>query len=473
MIIPVILAGGVGSRLWPHSRALLPKQFIRFPGQDRSLFQNTLGRLHGLPDLGAPLVLCNEEHRFLVAEQLRELHIEGARIVLEPVGRNTAPAIAIAALLAMAEDPQAILLVLPADHVIQDVEVLHRAIASGVEQARGDRLVTFGIVPGVPETGYGYIRRGSSRPGGKAFEVDRFEEKPDLATAQGYLASGEYLWNSGMFLFKASAYLAGLGEHAPDILDCCRKVYGSLEEDRDFVRISRELFEVCRGESIDYALMEHTRRAVVVPLDSRWSDLGAWSAVWELAEKDAQGNFSSGDVLLEQARNCYVQAGSRLVAVAGMDDVIVVETSDAVLVANLARAQGIKQIVERLDAAGRGESRHHDLVYRPWGSYQSLVNAEGYQVKHIVVNPGQALSLQMHHHRAEHWTVLRGLARVTRDEEVHLLRRNESIFLPLGCRHRLENPGAEPVELIEVQVGDYLGEDDIVRFEDVYGRAGS
>lgn len=470
MLVPVILAGGVGSRLWPQSRALLPKQFIQFPGQEGSLFQSTLSRLEGLKGRASPIVICNADHRFLVAEQLRQLGIDDGTILLEPVGRNTAPAVAMAALSAAASGADPVLLVLPADHLIQDRQALHRAISAGEQVAAGGSLVTFGIVPGAPETGYGYIKTGDQLAGGPALAVQKFVEKPDLETARSYLASGEYLWNSGMFMFRASVFLAELERHNPQMLACCRAAFAGIQQEQDYQRIPSELFAACPADSIDYAVMEKTTAAAVVPLDAQWNDLGAWTAVWEVAEKDGDGNAVSGDVLLEQVTGSYIQANSRVVAAVGVSDLVVVETSDAVLVAGKSQVQGIKKIVELLEAAQRSESRHHDLVYRPWGSYRSLENTDGYQVKHIVVNPGQALSLQMHHHRAEHWTIIRGEALVTRDEEVHRVRNNESIFLPLGCRHRLENPGQEPVELIEVQLGDYLGEDDIVRFEDVYGR---
>ncbi|MCP5349205.1 MAG: mannose-1-phosphate guanylyltransferase/mannose-6-phosphate isomerase [Pseudomonadales bacterium] len=470
MLVPVILAGGVGTRLWPQSRALLPKQFIEFPGQDGSLFQGTLSRLRGLEPLGAPIVICNADHRFLVAEQLRQLDIVGSSLLLEPVGRNTAPAVAMAALSATAGGEDPILLVLPADHLISNQAALHEAIRLGEQVARQDRLVTFGIVPDSPETGYGYIRKGAALEDSEVFQVARFVEKPDLETARAYLESGDYLWNSGMFLFRASVFLAELQAHQPQMLNCCREAFAALATDQDYQRIPEPQFAACPADSIDYAVMEKTAAAAMVPLDADWNDLGAWTAIWEVAEKDGNGNAISGDVLLEQVSNSYIQAGSRVVAAVGIQDTVIIETSDAVLVAGKDQVQGIKKIVAMLEAAERHESQHHDLVFRPWGSYRSLENAEGYQVKHIIVNPGQALSLQMHHHRAEHWTIVRGEALVTRDDEVHRLGGNESIFLPLGCRHRLENRGQEPVELIEVQLGSYLGEDDIVRFDDVYGR---
>jgi len=470
MIVPVILAGGVGSRLWPQSRALLPKQFIQFPGQDGSLFQNTLSRLSGLNALGAPVVICNNDHRFLVAEQLRQLDIHESAILLEPVGRNTAPAVAMAALQASQTGNDPVLLVLPADHMVLDHQALHQAISVGGQLAEAGRLVTFGIVPGAPETGYGYIRKGTQLDNNTAFVVECFVEKPDLDTARSYLESGDYLWNSGMFMFRSSVFLRELEKFEPQMLGCCKQAFDALDNGQDYLNIPNDLFAACPANSIDYAVMEKTDDAAVVPLDADWNDLGAWTAVWEVAEKDASGNAVSGDVLLEQVENSYIQANSRVVAAVGVNDTVIIETSDAVLVADKGQVQGIKKIVELLEAADRSESKHHDLVYRPWGSYRSLENTDGYQVKHIVVNPGQSLSLQMHHHRSEHWTIVQGEALVTRDDEVHRLQVNESIFLPLGCRHRLENPGQEVVELIEVQVGDYLGEDDIVRFEDVYGR---
>ncbi len=472
MIVPVILAGGVGSRLWPQSRALLPKQFIQFPGQERTLFQSTLSRLGGLDQLEPAIVICNADHRFLVAEQLRQLGSAGSSILLEPVGRNTAPAVAMAALQATGNGDDPVMLVLPADHLISNQSAFQAAIRLGEQVAVAERLVTFGIVPGVPETGYGYIKKGPEYDLQGVFGVEKFVEKPDIQTARAYLASGHYLWNSGMFMFRASVFLRELESHEPQVLRCCREAFAAIESDLDYLRIPEALFRDCPSISVDYAVMEKTALAAVVPLDAGWNDLGAWTALWEVAGKDGDGNVVSGDVLIEQVTDSYIQADSRFVAVLGVKDVIVVETSDAVLVAGKDQVQGIKTIVSRLEADQRSESQHHDLVYRPWGSYRSLENAAGYQVKHIVVNPGQALSLQMHHHRAEHWTIIRGEALVTRDNEVHRVAKNESVFLPLGCRHRLENRGQEPVELIEVQLGDYLGEDDIVRFDDVYGRVG-
>lgn len=470
MLHPVILAGGIGSRLWPLSRASLPKQFIQFPQQGASLFQNTLKRLHGLTELAAPLVVCNAEHRFLVAEQLRQLGMNDATIMLEPVGRNTAPAAAMAALAALQSDPEADLLILPADHVIQQADQFRAAVESGLTLTAQGQLVTFGIVPGSPETGYGYIKRGDAVAGAEAFAVERFVEKPDQDTAQAYLDSGDYYWNSGMFLFPAAAFLDQLQQHAPDIASACQSAFAAVQRGEDFVQIPEAEFAACRSDSIDYAVMEKTGQGVVIPLDAGWNDLGAWDALWDIETRDQNNNALNGDVLTADVHNSYIDASSRLVAAVGLDNVLVVETADAVLVADKSRAQDVKKIVEQLQAADRPEAATHALVYRPWGSYQSLAQGEGYQVKHIIVKPGAALSLQMHHYRAEHWTVIRGTAQVICAEQEYELHVNESIFIPLGSKHRLANHHDEPVEIIEVQMGDYLGEDDIVRFEDRYGR---
>lgn len=470
MLYPVILAGGVGSRLWPMSRAALPKQFVQFPGESGTLFQNTLSRLEGLADLADPIVVCNLEHRFLVAEQLRQLGLEQSTILLEPVGRNTAPAVALAAHWAQAQSPEASLLVLPADHLIGQAQALREAVEVAREQARNHQLLTFGIVPGGPETGYGYIEKGAAIDSGRAFEVARFVEKPDRETAESYLASGNYYWNSGMFLFQATAYLSELRQHAAAIADACEKAFAALEPSGDFLSIPEAEFSACASDSIDYAVMEHTAKAAVIPLDAGWSDLGAWDAVWEARPGDNEGNVLSGDVLTEAVHNSYISAGSRLVAAVGLDNAVIVETPDAVLVADKSRSQAVKDIVSQLQAGQRGEARLHRLVRRPWGSYETLAIGDGYQVKHIVVNPGSALSLQLHHRRAEHWTVIKGSGQVICDDREFTLGVNESTFIPLGSKHRLSNSGEEPVELIEVQVGDYVGEDDIVRFDDRYGR---
>ena len=471
MIVPVVLAGGVGSRLWPLSRALLPKQFVRFPRQQGSLFQNTLSRLEGLDNVGKPLVVCNADHRFLVAEQLRLLGQEHSTILLEPVGRNTAPAVAMAALVARQRYDDPVIFILPADHVIENISACHAAIVAGESLSRQQLLVTFGIVPDLPETAYGYIEQGPALEDETAFKVLRFVEKPDLDTAKSYLASGSYFWNSGMFMFTASRYLQELKQTAPDIYASCVSAFAAIEAGDDFDQIPAELFASCRSESIDYAVMEKTDNAVVVPLDAGWNDLGAWDAIWKTQHKDGDGNVISGDVLSVEVKNSYIQSQSRLVAAVGMEDVVIVETADAVLVANKAKVQAVKQIVEQLEAAKRSESINHTLVYRPWGSYESLAVGDGYQVKRIVVNPGASLSLQLHHRRAEHWIMIKGAGLIRCDDEEFMLHVNESTFIPLGSKHRLSNPGAEPVELIEVQIGDYLGEDDIVRFEDIYGRA--
>lgn len=470
MLIPVVLAGGVGSRLWPVSRSMLPKQFINFPNLHGSLFQNTLSRLDGLNDISEPLVVCNADHRFLVAEQLRQLQKIHNTILLEPKGRNTAPAVALAALSAQQNSADPVLLVLPADHIIQNQVALHEAINTGMRLARENQLVTFGIVPGTPETGYGYIKMGEALGEASAFKVDRFVEKPDRTTAESYLADGKYLWNSGMFMFTAANYLQELKRYAPDIFETCHEAYAELERGEDFQLIPEAVFAACRSDSIDYAVMEKTESAVVIPLDAGWSDLGAWDAIWDIQEKDDAGNAVSGDVIIEDVAGSYIQAQSRLVAVAGIENAIIVETADAVLVADKSKVQLVKQLVEQLDNLNRDEVVNHRLVNRPWGYYETLEIRQGYQLKRIVVSPGASLSLQMHKQRAEHWTVISGVALVTCDDREFVLNPNESTFIPLGSKHRLTNNGSEAVEIIELQVGDYLGEDDIVRFEDMYDR---
>jgi mannose-1-phosphate guanylyltransferase/mannose-6-phosphate isomerase len=430
---------------------------------------DTLRRSGGVCN-GPPMVICNDEHRFIVAEQLRELGITDGEIVLEPVGRNTAPAVAVAALRAIASDPDALLLVLPADHLIQDVSTFSAAVAEALPLAEAGHLVTFGVVPSRAETGYGYIRRGQSM-GGSAFCIDRFVEKPDADTALSYLESGDYLWNSGMFLLGAGTYLKELESLAPEMVDACRAALEGASSDLDFVRLDAAAFSSCPGDSIDYAVMEKTTHGAVVALDCGWSDVGAWSALWDVAERDANGNALHGDVLVDRCSNNYLRSESRLLAATGVDNLVVVETSDAVLVADKSRVQDVKNLVTVLKNGDRSEARLHARVYRPWGSYETLVTSERFQVKRIVVNPGQRLSLQKHHHRAEHWVVVHGTAEVTCEENIFMLSEDESTYIPLGSKHRLANPGRVPLELIEVQSGTYLGEDDIVRYEDVYGRS--
>ena len=465
-ITPVILSGGSGTRLWPLSRELYPKQLLKLVG-NHTMLQDTVLRLGGLK-AGAPVVVCNDSHRFLVAEQLRLLGIKPRAIVLEPVGRNTAPAIALAA---FAADPDALLLVLPADHVIRDVAAFQAAIALAVPAAEAGRLVTFGIVPGAPETGYGYIRRGT--PQGSAYAIAQFVEKPDLARAQQFVDSGEYYWNSGMFLFKASRYLEELTAHAPDIAEAARAAGLAAEPDLDFVRINKAAFELCRSESIDYAVMEKTADAVVVPLDAGWSDVGSWDALHQASSADADGNVFMGDIVAEDSTGCYLHAESRLVTAVGLRDHVVVETKDAIMVAPRDRVQDVKKLVARLKAEGRYEHSLHREVARPWGSYDSIDSGDRFQVKRLTIKPGAVLSLQLHHHRAEHWVVVAGTAQITRGEDVFLLEENQSTYIPLGVKHRVENPGKIPLHIIEVQSGTYLGEDDIVRFEDRYGRQGT
>lgn len=468
MLIPVVLSGGVGSRLWPVSRELFPKQFLPLAGPD-SLLTQTLQRTAAIAEVGAPIVVCNDEHRFLVAEQLRQCGIQPAAILLEPVGRNTAPAVAVAALQAQTLDPAAVLLVLPADHVIRQPEVFAEAVARGMPAAKAGHLVTFGIVPNAPETGYGYIQAGAEQPHG-ALALQKFVEKPDLQTARGYVASGEYLWNSGMFLLRADVYLAELEAHAPLMLAAVQNALQKARADLDFIRLDAAAFGACPSDSIDYAVMERTTRGVVVPLSCGWSDVGSWSALWDVQDKDAAQNVVDGDVMLHDVDASYIRSESRLVAAVGVSNLVVVETSDAVLVADKARVQDVKHIVQALKRAKRDEATVHKRVYRPWGSYESLVTAHRFQVKRIIVNPGQQLSLQMHHHRAEHWIVVSGTARVSCGDKEFLLSEDESTYIPLGNRHRLANPGVIPLEMIEVQTGGYLGEDDIVRFQDIYGR---
>ncbi|NOT86873.1 MAG: mannose-1-phosphate guanylyltransferase/mannose-6-phosphate isomerase [Lysobacter sp.] len=464
----VLLSGGSGTRLWPLSREAYPKQFLPLVGDD-TMLQATWRRVAALSSL-APIVVANEDHRFLVAEQLRVIGAPTPRIVLEPVGRNTAPAIAAAALIARA-DPQhqngdPLLLVLPSDHVVRDDAAFRAAVAAAAPAAEAGALVTFGIVPQAPETGFGYIHADT---GEGVRKVLRFVEKPDAATAQRYLDEGGYYWNSGMFLFRASRFIEELGKYRPDILAAARAACEHLDPDGEFLRLDRDAFAASPSESIDYAVMEKTDAAMVLPVDIGWNDVGSWSALWDVSEQDADGNAHHGDVIAIDSRNSYAYA-QRLVALVGVDDLIVVETDDAVLVAAKDKVQEVKQVVARLKAEQRSQAALHREVHRPWGSYDSVDAGAGFQVKRIKVKPGAALSLQSHNRRAEHWIVVRGTARVTRNNDVFELFANQSTYIPIGAKHRLENPGDEMLELIEVQSGDYLGEDDIVRYEDVYGR---
>ena len=461
---PVILSGGSGTRLWPLSREAYPKQFLPLAGE-QTMLQATWTRVAPIAARG-PLVIANEEHRFVAAEQLQRAGAEPAAIILEPVGRNTAPAIAVAALEATRDGGDALLLVLPSDHVIANEAAFREAVQQAATAAEEGKLVTFGIVPGSPETGYGYIK---AAPGEGARAVERFVEKPDLATATDYVASGQYYWNSGMFLFKASRYLEELERFQPDMLAASRDAWNKARRDADFTRLDKDAFATVPADSIDYAVMEKTADAVVVPLDAGWNDVGSWTALRDVSQQDGDGNAHQGDVIAIDCRNTYAY-GERLVAMVGLDDVIVVETDDAVLVGKGDRMQEVKAVVARLKAEGRSEATWHRKVYRPWGAYDSIDNGARFQVKRITVKPGGILSLQMHHHRAEHWIVVSGTAEVTRGDEVILLSENQSTYIPLGVTHRLRNPGRLPLELIEVQSGSYLGEDDIVRFEDTYGR---
>jgi len=464
-ILPVILSGGSGTRLWPLSREAYPKQFLPLVG-DVTMLQATWNRVAAIAGK-APIVVANQEHRFMAAEQLRECNVTPQALILEPIGRNTAPAIAIAALQALATGEDALLLVLPSDHVVRDDAAFHAAVGQAAIAADAGKLVTFGIVPTAPETGYGYIK---AQAGVGVRAVDRFVEKPDLATAQQYVASGEYYWNSGMFLFKASRYLEELEALQPAILSACRTALDKASRDTDFIRLDADAFAASPNDSIDYAVMEKTADAAVVPLDAGWNDVGSWSALWEVSDKDADGNACHGDVIALDCRNSYAY-GTRLIAMVGLEDVVVVETDDAVFVGHKDRVQDVKEIVGQIKRDGRSEAAAHRKVYRPWGAYDSIDNGARFQVKRITVKPGATLSLQMHHHRAEHWIVVSGTAEVTRGDDVILLTENQSTYIPLGVTHRLKNPGKLPLELIEVQSGSYLGEDDIVRFEDQYGRA--
>ena len=472
MILPIIMSGGSGSRLWPLSRASHPKQFLSLTSKN-TLLQETINRLDK-SDCFAPLVICNEEHRFIVAEQLRTNNTEASGIILEPMGKNTAPAIALAAFSAIDNGEDPLLLVLAADHVIENVVAFQTAVRVAKTFAMKGKLVTFGITPTHAETGYGYIQKGlglhSDIDTVDGFQVEKFVEKPDLETANNYVDSGAYLWNSGMFLFKASSYLAQLELYSPEIYQVCKRAFNEKSKDMDFTRIDKTLFSACPADSIDYAVMEQTNDAVVVPMSAGWSDVGSFSSLWEVSDKDQNGNVKHGDIIAHNTTNSYINAGHKLVTTVGVDNLVIVETKDALLVANKDCVQDVKTIVEKLKASDRYEYKHQREVFRPWGKYDSLDFGERDQVKRITVNPGAKLSIQMHHHRAEHWIVVSGTAKVTNGDKTFLVTENESTYIPLGQIHALENPGKVPLEMIEVQTGSYLGEDDIVRFDDKYGR---
>jgi len=475
MITSVILAGGSGTRLWPLSRELYPKQLISLVNED-TMLQNTLTRLEGVDKKSAPIIICNENHRFMVAEQIRQIGTQNPTIILEPAGRNTAPAVAVAAIHAFNSDPDAILLVMPADHHIENTEAFTSAMNYAAKIASGKVMITFGIVPEAPETGYGYIKAGKSyfpddvSAKKEAFLIDSFVEKPDIETAKIYVDSGEYYWNSGMFMFKAATYLEELSKFDPEMVKQCEIAVNNGKADLDFFRLDAEAFKACQSDSIDYAVMEKTDCGVMIPLKAGWNDLGSWQSLWQTGQKDSDMNVLHGDTLLHDVRNSYIHASERMVAAIGLDNHIIIETSDAILVSPMDRSQDIKHLVSKLKSSKRSEATIHKKVYRPWGAYESINFAERFQVKRITVKPGGVLSLQKHYHRAEHWIVVHGTALVTKDTESFLLKEDESTYLPLGVTHRLENPGRIPLELIEVQTGPYLGEDDIARFEDVYGR---
>jgi len=467
-ITPVILSGGSGTRLWPLSRKQYPKQYLALSG-DNTMLQETILRLNGLDNLADPIIICNADHRFLVAEQCQQIGIKNPTILLEPIGRNTAPAIAAAALQSLKDSDDSILLVLSADHVIQDVDAFHKAINIASQQAQSGKLATFGIVPTDANTGYGYIKSSKDNNDG-AYKVEEFVEKPDLKTAQSYLEQGNYLWNSGMFMFQARAFIDELTTHSPEIVTSVNDAVNNAAQDLDFIRLDKQAFESSPSDSIDYALMEKSNNVVVVPLDAQWNDIGAWPALYDIGTKDSQGNVIKGDVITQDTTNTYINADHHVVAAIGVDNLIIIDTPDATFIATQDKAQEVKSIVESLQASGRCESSAHRKTYRPWGWYDSIESGEYFQVKRLHVKPGAKLSLQMHHKRAEHWVVVSGTATVTNGEKRFNLNKGESTYIPLGVTHSLENQTNEPLEIIEVQSGTYLGEDDIVRFEDSYGR---
>lgn len=468
MILPVIMAGGSGSRLWPLSRQLSPKQFLPLIDAETSMLQSTISRLEGLTNI-APHIICNEQHRFLVAEQIRQLGIDGSKILLEPVGRNTAPAIALSATQAITEGLDPILLVLAADHLIESTDAFQQAVRTALPLAREGKLVTFGIIPTRAETGYGYIEKGTPLDA-EAYKIKRFVEKPDLATAFEYISSENYLWNSGIFMFRASRYIEELRRFQPTMAEACHNAIAKATNDLHFIRIAVDAFAACPEDSIDYAVMEKTTDGVVLPLNAGWNDIGSWLALWEIGQKDSSDNVFKGDVIDLKTQSTYVNAESRLVATVGVTDLVIVETKDAVLVAHKDNVQDLKNVVERIKRDGRQEHITHQRVYRPWGFYDSIDKGDRYQVKRITVQPSAKLSVQMHHHRAEHWIVVKGTAKVTNGDQTYLVSENQSTYISIGQIHSLENPGVIPLELIEIQSGAYLGEDDIVRFEDMYGR---
>ncbi len=471
-MIPVILSGGSGTRLWPLSRKQRPKQFLHVVDEENTLLQSTLLRLQGLKPLQAPIIVCNKDHRFMVAEQLHELSLEHQGILLEPVGRNTAPAIVLAALHALKTDPEAMLLVLPADHVIINVKAFHNAIEVAEKTAKQGKLVTFGIVPNKPETGYGYIKYNKHQPDSEqmSYKVEQFVEKPDQVTAESYLKDGLYLWNSGMFMFQAKCYLDSVEQYQPEILQACHTALEEARQDIDFIRIDSDSFSASPNISIDNAIMEKANNIALIPLDAGWNDVGSWPAVWEVGQQDPQGNVIRGNSMLHNAKNNLIYTEKRLVALVGVEDLVVVDTKDATLVMHKNHAQDIKKIVQQLIDKNASEAQNHSEVYRPWGSYDCIDVGHRFQVKRISVNPGAKLSLQKHHHRAEHWVVVKGTAEVTCDDKTFLLTENQSTYIPLGSMHRLANPGKIPLEMVEVQSGGYLNEDDIERYDDQYGR---